>query len=127
MKDLKKKFEDKTRDGYEVLAIFHYPNNMAGSRLIAHLKNDDGYVYVNDFYEDGRTSKDREGPRDLIPTPVKKTVWINVYHDNHEIISTIHVSREFADSDNNRRKHPNSMTNSRGRVSCIEHTYTIPQ
>jgi len=76
MIDITKKY--KTRSGREVIKLFHYPENEEGYKIIAHIKDEQGEVYCESYYEDGTYAKGRDN-RDLIPVPTIVTRWFNVY------------------------------------------------
>ena len=85
MIDLNKKY--RTRDGNEVIALFHYPENEPHRRILFHVKAVDGTVYTECCYEDGAKSSSIKytNSSDLILVPTKVKRWFNVY--SHDALS----------------------------------------
>ena len=68
-----------TRDGREVIQLFYYPDNQAGSKIIAHIKNYEGSIFCTRLYENGCFFSDRDSEHNLIPKPRKVGGWFNFY------------------------------------------------
>lgn len=82
-----------------------------GAPVLAAVKFNDGREEVYSYAEDG-TWYVGSGTHDLIPRPVRRRKWINIYK-NQEHYSTLFDSKEDADG-----------RNGMDRIACIEIEFT---
>ena len=77
MIDLTKEYQ--TRDGREVLELFHYPENDEPFRIIAIIREGDGEVITELYDGDGGFSIKPELIDDLDLIEAKQTKYVNLY------------------------------------------------
>jgi hypothetical protein len=96
-----------TRDGRHVKILTH---DKAGTYPVVALVGEDEQVFA--YTRTGQRHDGHDSPIDLVMTPEMCTVYINVYHDNHN--AYVYSNREDADK-----------CAASARVSCIKHIYEV--
>lgn len=106
-----------TKEGLEVVSLFHYPDNPPHAKIIAHFRCTDGEVFSRNLSEEGRSFTNAT-MYDLVLAPVEITLWFNVYQRSNG---------DFFSSVSHRTEALANAGASNGRTTCIKSTFTVPQ